>query len=89
MISKDIDHRNLVLIRFNPDSYIENNIKKLSCWNINKETGLSTIKKSYEKEWNLRLKKLEDTINYWIDPKINIDKMINIIHLFFDENNEL
>ena len=88
MISKDIDHRNLVLIRFNPDSYIENNIKKLSCWNINKETGLSTIKKSYEKEWNLRLKKLEDTINYWINPKINIDKMINIVHLFFDENNE-
>ena len=85
MISKDINHRNLILIRFNPDSYIENGIKKLSCWNINKETGYSTIKKSYEKEWIIRLKKLEETINYWINPEINIDKMINIIHLFFDE----
>jgi hypothetical protein len=87
MISKDIDHRNLILIRFNPDSYIENGNKKLSCWNINKETGISTIKKSYEKEWILRLKKLEETINYWINSESKIDKMITIEHLFFDEIN--
>jgi hypothetical protein len=89
MISKDINHRNLILIRFNPDSYSENGIKKLSCWNINKETGQSTIKKSHEKEWINRLKKLEETINYWINPEINIDKMIHIVHLFFDEFDEI
>ena len=89
MISKDINHRNLILIRFNPDSYTENGIKKLSCWNINKETGQSTIKKSHEKEWIKRLKKIEETINYWINPEINIDKMIHIVHLFFDEFDEI
>jgi hypothetical protein len=108
MISKDINHRNLILIRFNPDGYTMNlsidkelhsstnlkentkidtihNIKKLSCWNINKENGLCTIKKTYQKEWDLRLQKLEETIKYWINPNNISDKLINIIHLFFDE----
>lgn len=84
MISKDIQHRNLILIRFNPDSYTSNNVKHLSCWNINKD-GLCTLKKSYENEWKLRLKKLEETINYWINPENISDKMIHVIHLFFDE----
>ncbi len=84
LISKDIQHRNLVLIRFNPDGYTLNNDKHLSCWNIGKD-GLCTLKKTYQKEWNLRLKKLEDTINYWTNPKNTTDKMITVEYLFFDE----
>ncbi len=84
LISKDIQHRNLVLIRFNPDGYTINNDKHLSCWNIGKD-GLCTLKKTYQKEWNLRLKKLEDTINYWTNPKNTTDKMITVEYLFFDE----
>lgn len=84
MISKDIHHRPLILIRFNPDAYTIDGIKKLSCWNINKD-GLCTIKKSYEKDWSIKLKVLHDTILYWIDPKNESTKMIEIIHLFFDK----
>ena len=86
LISKDIQHRNLILIRFNPDGYTINNEKHLSCWNINKETGLCTIKKTYEKAWLSRLKKLEETIKYWTNPENISEKMIHVIHLFFDES---
>lgn len=89
MISQDIQHRNLVLIRFNPDSYIENGKIHQSCWTKN-NNGTCTIKKPYEKIWEKRLKSLEDTIKYWTDPNNISDKMINIIHLFYDkkENKE-
>jgi hypothetical protein len=84
MISQDIQHRNLVLIRFNPDGYEKNGIKKLSCWNKNKD-GLCTLKKTYIKEWNERLKELEKTINYWTNP-INIsEKMIDVVYMYYDD----
>ena len=35
-ISTDFGHRPIVFIRFNPDSYIKNNVKITSCWNVNK-----------------------------------------------------
>ena len=72
MISQDIQHRNLILIRFNPDGYEKNGIKKVSCWNKNKD-GLCSLKKTYMKEWNERLKELEK-----IDTKPIIDTTINI-----------
>ncbi len=85
MISQDIQHRNLILIRFNPDGYTKNNGHKvLSCW-TNGTKGLSTIKLQYKKQWDERLKKLENTIEYWLNPENISDKMINIIHLYFDE----
>jgi hypothetical protein len=37
-LSKDLDHRPIVLIRFNPDGYTDKNEKKIqSCWCINKQ----------------------------------------------------
>lgn len=83
-ISKDIHHRNLILIRFNPDGYTKNNIKYPTCWTVNKD-GLHTIKKTYKNEWKNRLKELSDCIEHWINPKNVSDKMIHIINLFFDE----
>ena len=80
-ISQDINHRNLIFIRFNPDSYntIEN--KKInSCWKINKKSGILII--SSKSDWNNRLKVLEETLEYWINNKTY--KMLECIELFYD-----
>jgi hypothetical protein len=87
IISKDIGHRNLIVIRFNPDEYTKNKEKHLSCWFLNKD-GYHTIKKTYEKEWKKRLKELSDTVEFWLKPENISDKMIHIINLFFDEENQ-
>jgi hypothetical protein len=84
LISKDLNYINLILIRFNPDGYTNNHIKKETPWKIGKD-GLCTIKKNYQNEWNKRLNKLKETVDYWTNPENKSDKMINIIHLFFDE----
>ena len=74
-ISSDLNHRNLVMIRFNPDKYINKNNEKIkSCWKDGK-----ILKNSY---WNERLNNLKDTINYWLINET--DKMIEIINLFYD-----
>jgi hypothetical protein len=84
-ISQDIQHRNLILIRFNPDGYTIDNSKKVeSCW-TNSNKGICTIKKTYEKQWEKRLLLLENTVNYWLNPENISDKMIHIINLYFDE----
>jgi hypothetical protein len=77
-LSKDIGHRNLVLIRFNPDSYTENTTKITSCWSID-GNGLCVVKK--KKEWEERLEALKNQITYWIKNKT--DKTVEIIQLFY------
>ena len=80
-ISKDINHRNLIFIRFNPDSYITTANKTIiSCWKIDKRSGLLTL--SSETNWDDRLKVLEETLKYWINNETN--KMIEIVELFYD-----
>jgi hypothetical protein len=49
-ISRDLGHRNIVFIRFNPDDYMIGNEKITSCWGANK-TGIFAVKKSKTKEW--------------------------------------
>jgi hypothetical protein len=80
-LSKDVHHRPIVFIRFNPDKYIdkEGNIIK-SCWRLNKQ-GVMTIMKTKEEEWNCRIDKLKETIQYWIDN--NSNKTVEIIELFY------
>jgi hypothetical protein len=80
-ISQDINNRNLIVIRFNPDSYktCENKTIK-SCWKINKGSGILTI--SSQTNWNTRLKVLEETLKYWINNETN--KMLECIELFYD-----
>ena len=86
-ISKDLGHRPVVLIRFNPDDYISKENKKInSCWAINGK-GFCTIKKSYINEWDIRLNKLKDTISYWISEKNISSKTLEIVYLYFDEKN--
>ena len=74
---KDVGHRPIVFIRFNPDEY--NNIT--SCWGINK-SGVYIIKKSKINEWNERLLALKRQIDYWLESAT--DKTIEVIQLFYD-----
>ena len=79
-ISRDLGHRDIIFIRFNPDGYTdENNNKICSCWE-NKDRQLQ-IKS--QNEWNNRLKKLEEEINYWINNNSNM--IIKVIKLYYDK----
>jgi hypothetical protein len=80
-ISKDFNHRPIIFIRFNPDSYFKDGFKIPSCWITTKKKGLIKIKNM--SEWNDRLGVLKNEINYWINNKS--DKIIHIVKLFFDD----
>ena len=82
-ISKDLEHRPIIFIRFNPDEYINKDIKVDSCWETNK-LGICVVKKNKKEEWNNRLESLENQINYWIEPKNKTNKTIETIQLFYD-----
>jgi hypothetical protein len=85
-ISKDLDHRPIIFIRFNPDEYINDNNKKVSsCWSIDKK-GLSIIKKDKKNEWTQRLLKLSEEIQYFIEnEQEGTEKSVTIKYLFFDK----
>jgi hypothetical protein len=80
-IFQDLGNRNIVFIRFNPDDYLDNDKNITSCWSNNKN-GICVVKKSKVKEWNDRLDKLKNTIEFWIDNIPN--KELEIIQLFYD-----
>lgn len=83
-LSKDVHHRPIIFIRFNPDEYkIKNNIIT-SCWKINRHS-IMTIKKNKINEWNDRLNELSSYIEYWIQEKNVSKKTIKIINLFYDK----
>ena len=82
-ISKDFGHRPIVFIRFNPDSYIKNNVKITSCWNVN-NIGISVIKKSKLNEWEERLLMLKKEVDYWSNLENKTGKTIETIPLFYN-----
>jgi hypothetical protein len=80
-LSQDLQHRPIIFIRFNPDSYINSEGKSIkSCWKLNK-LGVITISKSKQTEWEERIDKLKQQIKYWVDKPT--DKTIEIIELFY------
>ncbi len=81
-LSKDIGHRPLIFIRFNPDSYYKDKVKIPSCWGFNKN-GLCVIQN--KDNWNERIKILRKCIEYWINPKNKSEKIIHIEQLFYDD----
>jgi len=81
ILSQDVGHRPIIFIRFNPDNYYNNNEHIQSCWKLSKN-GLCVIKKSKKTEWNQRLNRLHDEVNYWLINKT--DKIVEVIHLFYD-----
>ena len=80
-VSQDLSHRNVIFIRFNPDSYKDGDKKVTSCWSFNKK-GIMSIKKCKTKEWSERLEKLNSMIRHWCDNTSS--KMVHIEHLFYD-----
>jgi hypothetical protein len=71
----------IVIIRFNPDGYINSKKNKIkSCWSYDEETKLTTIKN--KDDWNNRLFTLQEKIEYWCS---NIpENMFQIVYLFYD-----
>jgi hypothetical protein len=80
-LSQDNQHRPIVFIRFNPDSYTnKDNVLVKSCWKLNK-LGIMSIEPNKKKEWEERIDILKNTIKYWIENPT--EKTIEIIELFY------
>jgi len=85
LLSQDVNHRPIIFIRFNPDQFInKDGIQIESCWKYNKK-GIMTIKKKQQLNWNNRLEKLKEQINYWINETNKSNKTIEIIQLYYNE----
>ena len=80
-ISQDVGGRPVVFIRFNPDDYKIGSVKITSCWGVG-ANGLSVVKKCKIKEWKERTDALNNQIQFCIDNPS--DKMIDVIHMFYD-----
>ena len=79
-ISEDIGHKPLIVIRINPDAYIDAEGKRVSsCWKID-GAGIMTITKV--DEWQTRLFKLEQRVDRWI--KTACTETLEVEHLFYD-----
>ena len=77
-------NRPIIMIRFNPDEYIDLNNKKIkSCFKIDKKLGLTIIPKDQEILWKERLELLKNIIIENLD--IKLEEPIKIIKLFYDE----
>ena len=73
-LSKDVSHRPMILIRFNPDAYDDTP----TCWRIN---SLGTCSIVSESEWNARLQTLKDQVAYWLTNRTA--KTVECIQLYF------
>jgi hypothetical protein len=80
-ISRDLEHREIIMIRFNPDAYRTSDGKYISsCWKLNK-LGVLKIHPEKKDEWDQRIHHLLETIQYWINNTSS--KTIEIIELFY------
>ena len=80
-ISQDLYNRNIIFIRFNPDSYVDSLGKKIpSCWSTNK-LGLMVVSKIQEKKWKNRIDTLINQIHFCVDNPT--EKKIDTIELFY------
>jgi hypothetical protein len=81
-ISKDVGHRNIVFIRFNPDKYVDKNGSLVkSCWSANRY-GIMQISSTNKLSWDSRLNSLKLQIEYWL--KNPSSKMIEVVQLYYD-----
>jgi hypothetical protein len=80
-MSQDLGHRPLVVIRFNPDSYEDEEGNHVgSCWKLTRQ-GIMTVPKSKQKEWFERIRCLTEEIQYWMDNPAS--KTIEVIELYY------
>ena len=82
----DLNWQTLVIIRFNPDAYLnKKGIRVKSPWGCTEKRGL--LKIINNDEWIKRLNKLKKYVEFWIKnvPKNNIE----IIYLYYDYVKEI
>ena len=81
-LSKDVGHRPIVFIRFNPDAYIDNKGNKIKTpWKLNK-SGISYIPQDKRVIWTERIETLKMQISYWLENATT--KTVEIIQLYYD-----
>jgi hypothetical protein len=79
-LSRDIGHRPLVVIRFNPDKYVDaHGVKHTSCFGVDGR-GMVCVAKCKRDEWDDRLACLQSTISYWMTYRT--DKTVEVVSLF-------
>ena len=78
---QDFGNRPIIFIRFNPDSYMKNNKKINSSFKMHKSLDVPIIKNN--KEWDLRLALLKETINKFLETIP--EKEITNEYLFYDQ----
>jgi Holliday junction resolvase len=80
-LSRDVGHRPLVVIRFNPDRYVDaRGQKHTSCFGVDGR-GMVCVAASKRSEWNDRLACLRSTVLYWTEART--DKTVEVVSLFF------
>jgi hypothetical protein len=79
----DMANRPMVLIRFNCDKYVKNNIKYKGLFTLNKIDAYTIAD---TKEFNTRIKVLVDTIVK--NTKVVPDKAITTIYLYYSDDIE-
>lgn len=82
LLSIDVHHRPIVLLRFNPDEYFKGEEKITGCFGYG-NNGLCRVKRCKKIEWQDRLKTLVERVSFWL--KNQSEKTLHIEHLFFDE----
>jgi hypothetical protein len=84
-LSRDVGHRPIVFIRFNPDGYVDRDGKNhSSCFGPTKQ-GIMQVRKNKGAEWQHRLSVLRDVVHYWMQQRTA--KTIEVVSLFFNDNN--
>jgi hypothetical protein len=82
---QDFGSRPLVMIKFNPDKYVDKFlVKHSSCFSNHKGFDVPLLKRD---EFNKRIEKLSELLVYTITTIP--EKEITIHHLFYDENNSM
>jgi hypothetical protein len=80
-LSRDVHHRPIVFLRFNPDGYVNaEGVTIKSCWRLTKQ-GVMQIAKTKRQEWDQRIEALKSQIQFWCEHPT--DKTVEIVQLFY------
>lgn len=75
--------RPMVLIRINPDKYVDKNGEKVpSCFEIHRSTGV--LKIGNKNELQSRMDKLKERLEYWMNPENIPTELMTIEYHYYD-----
>lgn len=83
-LSQDVGHRPLVIVRFNPDSYIDENGERVpGCWGVSARIGAVNVLQKHKRAWQTRLATLQKCVSHWIQTPTT--KMVEVVYLFYSQ----